>query len=278
MSQIDLTPVLGLGIAGNFVGYLQQAGEESDYANIPVKEKNAPKGVFSFYLPTPEAAPFNVFPFSEDRVSRPSPTSHLHAEPEVGLLCNLTYNDVQQVISVTPTHFTATNDCSVRMRDKTKLRDKKNWGAASHGCAGKWIAIDRFSKGGIMDNYRLCCYLKRGESLNAYGVDSPVLGYSYFYEQLLEWLVEKLNTQADAGPLESMPEVLKLAKYPEQAFISIGATRYTHFGESTFLESGDEIIVAVYDGTQYRTKDLEDLFSAGTFLGEKLAVLRQVVD
>jgi hypothetical protein len=38
--------------------------------------------------------------------------------------------------------------------------------------------------------------------------------------------------------------------------ISIGATSYTKFGESTFLEIGDEIFVYIYDSLQYNFEDI----------------------
>ncbi len=35
--------------------------------------------------------------------------------------------------------------------------------------------------------------------------------------------------------------------HPEHVLIGIGATRYTELGESTFLKTGDQAIVRVYD-------------------------------
>ncbi|MBV5348639.1 hypothetical protein JZU61_03130, partial [bacterium] len=61
----------------------------------------------------------------------------------------------------------------------------------------------------------------------------------------------QINTQKDTGPLEPISEYLKEADFPKQAIISIGATRYTHFGETNFLQENDEIIVVVYDNNLY---------------------------
>jgi hypothetical protein len=38
--------------------------------------------------------------------------------------------------------------------------------------------------------------------------------------------------------------------------ISVGATSYTSFGESTFLQAGDEVFVYVYDSQFYTPSDI----------------------
>jgi hypothetical protein len=40
--------------------------------------------------------------------------------------------------------------------------------------------------------------------------------------------------------------------------ISIGASRYTHFGETTFLERGDRSIVALYDTRLFSLETLRE--------------------
>jgi hypothetical protein len=98
-----------------------------------------------------------------------------------------------------------------------------------------------------MDYYHLCSYVKRNGELHPYGVDAPLLGYSYFYTKLKIWLIEKMNTQQDFGPLEDIAMHLKDCNYPAQALISIGATAYADFGEHNYLQSGDEVYVIAYD-------------------------------
>jgi hypothetical protein len=98
-----------------------------------------------------------------------------------------------------------------------------------------------------MDSYHLCSLVKRDGVLHKYGVDAPLLGYGYFYEKLIVWLIEKLNNQKDFGPLEDMAMHLKNSDYPTTALISIGATAYADFGEHNYLKSGDEIFVVSYD-------------------------------
>lgn len=48
--------VIGLGVAGNFAGHLEQAGEARDFVAVAVKEAIAPKAIFPFpssFLPPP---------------------------------------------------------------------------------------------------------------------------------------------------------------------------------------------------------------------------------
>ncbi|MFA7258063.1 MAG: DUF5718 family protein, partial [Aeromonas bestiarum] len=42
---------IGLGVAGNFAGHLEQAGEASDFVAVVVRDTSAPKALFPFYVP-----------------------------------------------------------------------------------------------------------------------------------------------------------------------------------------------------------------------------------
>lgn len=48
-------------------------------------------------------------------------------------------------------------------------------------------------------------------------------------------------------PLEPVGAYLAAAGQPETVLVGIGATRYTPFGASTYLDAGDESLVVVYD-------------------------------
>ena len=48
---IDLKQAATFGVAGNFTGHLEQAGEARDFTQVKTAEKNAPKAVFPTYLP-----------------------------------------------------------------------------------------------------------------------------------------------------------------------------------------------------------------------------------
>ena len=172
----------------------------------------------------------------------------------------------------------AHNDCSIRREGAKKISEKKNWGPETKGTASQSIPIDRFEKGGVLDGYRIASYLLRDGTLTEYGVDSSVASYSYMYSQLLDWLVDKLNHQVDEGPLENISEWLEVAGQPSQALISIGATRYTEFGETTFLSRGDQVIVAVYDRDRFDSAAIER-FARNTeaIPAEGISLLRQAV-
>ena len=76
-----------------------------------------------------------------------------------------------------------------------KICEKKNWGEASKGISSKLISLSSFIKGSEIDQYRIACFHKRNAELNTYGIDSPAIGYSYFHQQLLDWIVDRMNNQ-----------------------------------------------------------------------------------
>jgi len=274
---VDWEGVIGLGVAGNFAGHLEQAGEASDFKNLVITDTRAPKGVFPFYVPGDGDHFLHVYPISSDRVRLGSDTEKHQIEPEVALRCDLIWQG-DRVAHVVPRAAMAHNDCSIRREGAKKISEKKNWGPESKGTARQSIEIDRFEPGGVLDGYRIASHLVRGGTLFEYGVDSAVSSYSYMYGELLDWLVTQLNDQVDEGPLENISDWLEVAGRPGQALISIGATRYTDFGETTFLERGDQILVALYDSTRF---DPEAIREIG--LGERdcpqegLSLLRQDV-
>ncbi|RLA83148.1 MAG: hypothetical protein DRG78_05230 [Epsilonproteobacteria bacterium] len=255
MSKQHLKQFIGFGIAGNFAHHLEQAGEASDFVDVKVDDVNAPKGIFPFYLPKSESF-LGTYPLSSHNINHPrSQDGNLQMEPEVALICEIKYEN-NKVVNITPNFFTAYNDCSIRKDNAKKISEKKNWGVETKGISSQIISIDKFEKGGCMDSFHIASFLKRDGIVYPYGEDSPVQTYNYFYGQLKDWIIEKLNNQKDNGPLEDLNIHLKNSKYPEGMVISIGATSYTEFGESTFLEIGDEIFVYVYDSNKYNFEEI----------------------
>jgi len=251
--------VIGLGVAGNFAHHLEQAGELKDFENVVTKEVNAPKGIFPFYLPHSESF-LGLYPISSDILTLPSYEANAQVEPEVAILFDIIYDENQKVIDLVAKQFTAFNDCTIRKEGAKKISEKKSWSNASKGMAKQWIAIDKFEEGGVMDDFHLCSFVERDGILHPYGVDAPLLGYSYFYSKLKDWLIEKMNEQKDFGPLEDIAQHLNDTEYPTQAIVSIGATAYATFGENNYLESGDEIYVVVYNAQKGKgnIKEAED--------------------
>jgi hypothetical protein len=277
--KVNYRDFLGLGIAGNFALHLAQAGELEDFKDVITADEAAPKGMFPFYLPkrvTGAKEILNTYPLSSSTIKIPNKELNIQAEPEVALICRLEYEN-NKPSKIIPTHFGAYNDCSIRVAGASKISDKKNWGENSKGLSENLIKIDRFSDGGIMDNYSICSFLKRDGKLHAYGENVELKGYSYFYEKLQEWMVEQINIQRDFGPLEPLSDYIASCNNPSDAIISIGATRYTSYGESTFLQEGDEVFVVLYDHTELSLEDVIKSIKDNGFESSNMSILKQKV-
>ena len=274
--KIELNEMPCFGVAGNFTGHLEQAGEAVDFANVVTKETNAPKAMFPTYIPgnSAEVPEFlHTFPFEYGKIIFPANEQKLQIEPECAIICDLEWNG-ENVVSVKPVAFGASNDCSIRKEGAKKISLKKNWGKASKGLSENLIAIDRFTEGGILDSYRIASFLVRDGNANVYGEDSPVKGYSYIYEKLIEWCLEKFNGQKNEGPAEDIHTYLIECGRPENAMISIGATRYTDYGEHNFLADGDEAVVVVYPDN-YSAEEIKKMVERNEFNDDMISVLRQ---
>jgi hypothetical protein len=265
--------IIGFGIAGNFARHLEQAGESEDFIGIVTEEEDAPKGIFPTYVPQNNTF-LGIYPFSETTIRKPE--DPIQMEPEVALLCDITYHE-GKIIKLTPVKFGAYNDCSIRIQGASKISQKKNWGKQSKGVAKNMLPVDTFSTGGVMDNYTLTSFIKRNNTLHQYGENSPLPGYSYFHEKLIEWITDKLNHQQDQGPLEDLPALIRDANYPNQLLISIGATRYTPYGENHYLETGDKLFVVVYPHNNYSYEEIIEMIDKETFTDKNISVLIEEV-
>jgi len=281
----DFTNYLGLGIAGNFALHLDQAGEAEDFKEIITEDEAAPKGMFPFYLPS---EPFSLnstypkkklftYPLSSDTITLPQEDVNVQAEPEVALTCKLIYDENGTLLRLNPIHFCAYNDCSIRIAGADKISDKKNWGTNSKGISATHFTIDKFAEGGIMDKFSICSFLVRDGAVHAYGENVELHGYSYFYDKLTNWIVNQINTQEEFGPLEDLKNYIKNANNPKNAIISIGATRYTPYGETTFLKKDDKVVVAVYNHNTYSYEDILTCTQNTTFEKEGVSFLIQDV-
>ena len=257
----DMRNWFGFGVAGNFAGHLEQAGEDADFVNVS-SEGSAPKGIFPWYAPGTDSF-LSEFPLSTDAVVLPNQTDgplNLQIEPEVGLACQVVW-DGDTVVTLRPFALGAFNDCSIRRPGAPKISHKKNWGPASKGVAPTFFEIGDLTPDGPTATLRLVCYLHSDGEQHAYGVDSPLIGYSYYGEVLLDWIVERLANQKGSPdtPLEDVGALMVASGHPENVLIGIGATRYTPLGESTFLKPGDRAIVRVYDTESDAASELSQL-------------------
>jgi len=274
----NLKSYVGFGIAGNFANHLDQAGEAKNFVNVIVEEKNAPKGLFPFYQPIHNDTFLNTFPLSSNKIVLPNlNNAKVQMEPEVALICEIKYSKKNKVKNIKIKSFTAYNDCSVREPNAPKISQKKNWGENSKGISEQTIKIDKFELESTMDNFHIASFLKNNGTLQHYGEDSSVLTYNYFYKKLKTWIIEKLNTQEDFGPLENLSEILEQSNYTKEIIISIGATSYTKYGETKFLEEGDEVYVVVYDNTKYTIEEIEQHLKKDNLNLKDASILHQYI-
>ncbi len=277
---IDLRTAATFGVAGNFTGHLEQAGEAADFTKVKTAEANAPKALFPTYLPgnpgSPVPAFLTVFPFDEYRIIFPKGEQKLQIEPECAIVCKAVWED-GKLLELKPFLFGASNDCSIRKQGAKKISEKKNWGASSKGFATNQLKIDKFEKGGIMDRYRIASFLVRDGVAHPYGEDSAVRDYSYFYDKLLNWCIDKINNQPNEGPAEEIGKYLNAASCPRTIMISVGATRYTEYGEHNFLQSGDRSVVVVYPEDKYSQSEIIHRAQTDNLEEEDISVLNQEV-
>ena len=270
----------GFGVAGNFAGHLAQAGEAADFVSVG-GDDSRPKGIFPFYVPGGDTF-LGRFPISSDAITLPPSdvALHLQIEPEAAVVARVEYADDGTVASLTPTAIGAFNDCSIRRPGAKKISEKKNWGANSKGLAAGLFPVTELRPNGATATLRVASFLRRGHDTHAYGQDSPVTGYSYYGDELLDWVVERLNHQTGSPdtPLEDVGALLRGAGCPATVLLSIGATRYTEFGEATFLVAGDHSVVVLYDATRSTPQQVADAVHAREEHGLPAAsVLAQVV-
>lgn len=273
MIELDLDELrgwFGFGVAGNFAGHLEQAGEAADFAGMAdstgaASAGDAPKGIFPWYVPGHDSF-LGEFPLSHDALVVPNITAatgplNLQIEPEVGLACTAVWEG-DTVVRLRPFALGAFNDCSIRRPGARKISDKKNWGPASKGVAREFFEAHDLTPDGPTATLRLLCRLRTADgTLHEYGVDSPLPGYSYYGDVLLDWIVERLANQKGAqdSPLEDVGALMVASGRPRHVLIGIGATRYTKLGESTYLQPGDEAIVRVYDTAGEGVSELRQL-------------------
>ena len=275
MKMRDIKEIMGFGVAGNFAGHLEQAGEASDFIGLK-REIGAPKGIFPYYVPN--ATNFlSKACVDNEKIIIPLNTN-VQVEPEIAVRFELSYDkNTHEITDLTPLSFMAFNDASVRGIKAPKISHKKNFGDASKG-AGNEISIDKFSKGGICDDFSLASFLKRGDEILPYGECAMLSSYGYFYEKLLSWLKDTLNTQHDEAVLENLSELFKIANYPKQIIISLGATRYAPNMQNAYLQDGDEVFIIAFNHKKYNLEQIIKLIKDSKIsANDDISVLNQRV-
>ena len=128
----DISNIPCFGVAGNFTGHLEQAGEAVDFKNIKTNDQNAPKAIFPTFIPMGKTAGqkdssvmentspvsvlpafLTVYPFNSQKIIFPKNEIKLQIEPECAIIFNASWQG-EKLISLTPICFGASNDCSIR--------------------------------------------------------------------------------------------------------------------------------------------------------------------
>ncbi len=281
MKEFDLKNCACFGVAGNFTGHLEQAGEAFDFKNVKTLEENAPKALFPTYIPnisgSGETPAFlGVFPFDSEKIIFPENEQKIQIEPECAVIFNAKWLE-EKIIELVPVCFGASNDVSIRKAGAKKISVKKNWGKSSKGLSENLISLDSFDEKSVLNGYRIASFMVRGGNVVEYGENSAVRDYSYIYRKLENWLIEKFNGQKDEGSAENINSYLKEAGFPEKIMVSIGATRYTDFGEQNFLLKGDKSVVVLYPEANYSAEDIKNLVKKNDFSDSRISALVQEV-
>ena len=280
----DTTDIPCFGVAGNFTGHLEQVGEAADFKNVKTLEQNAPKAIFPTFLPKNSASDASVipdfltiFPFDPKRIIFPKGEEKLQIEPECAIIFDASWQG-DQLVGLKPLSFGASNDCSIRKQGAKKISEKKNWGACTKGFSENQIPADSFEKGCKLDDYRIASFLIRDGKVYDYGENSAVRDYSYIYKKLTDWMLDKFNHQQNEGPAEDIHSYLVAAGRPSRILVSIGATRYTAWGESNFLQNGDKAVVVVYPESKYTAEEIKKMAERGDFSDTSISALVQTVE
>jgi hypothetical protein len=158
-----LEECFGIGVAGNFAGHLEQAGEAADFVDVAAAPE-APKGIFPFYLPG-DAGFLGQFPLSGYALTLPRTDQplNLQIEPEAGVLCEISYEGGVPA-ALTPRALGAFNDCSIRRPGAKKISEKKNWGVNSKGFAPHVFQLEEIDAAGATSSFRLAARSSSTES------------------------------------------------------------------------------------------------------------------
>ena len=90
-------------------------------------------------------------------------------------------------------------------------------------------------------------------------------------------MIDKFNNQIDEGPAENLNAYLNEAGCPEEFLVSIGATRYTDFGEHNFLQNDDESVVVLYPEDKYNLSNITEMVENHDFSNGDVSILCQKV-
>ena len=94
----DLKDYLGFAVAGNFANHLGEAGEADEFAVIKTEEKDAPKGMFPFYIKGHNSF-LGTYPICDEIIlTHGRDNDKIQVEAEVALICDFVYENDKVLI------------------------------------------------------------------------------------------------------------------------------------------------------------------------------------
>mgnify|MGYP003299143045 FL=1 len=94
---------------------------------------------------------------------------------------------------------------------------------------------------------------------------------------MLNWIIEKLNNQIDEGPTENLNSYLNYNDKINKMVFSIGATRYTDFGKTHFLQKNDKSVVVLYPNEKYSDEEILSVVKNKDFSHSDISLLYQEI-
>lgn len=91
-------------------------------------------------------------------------------------------------------------------------------------------------------------------------------------------MLDKFNNQEDMGPAQNIYSFLLESNKPEKIMISIGATRYSKWGQENFLQKGDQALVILYPQSLYTAKDISKALEENKLDLPATSILSQTVE
>ena len=79
---MNFEQMIGFGVAGNFAGHLEQAGEAADFTQVKTENAIQPKAIFPFYVPSEKAGFLSTFPLSHNQINFHKVQIIIQIEPE----------------------------------------------------------------------------------------------------------------------------------------------------------------------------------------------------
>jgi hypothetical protein len=276
LAEFPFDQALCLGVAGNVAGHMEQAGETVKGEH----RHNGPKGLFPTYVPGldpqhPEHGHLGVYPGGNQQL-RILPKGDFQIEPEMGLVGRIIYDGEGRVVDLEPHGICAYEDLTLRDTKIPLFSHKKNWGPETKGF-GPVLPLDSFHKGDLK-GWRIACWHRKGKNWYEYAVDTKVEGYSYFYEELMVWLIDRLKVGVQDPAFENLHDLLELLpldQRPKYFAIGCGATCYTEWGHYVYMRPGDAAAVIVYHGEILSASEILSHLAFGAPLARPSSVLVQ---